>query len=59
MQETGATGMNDMGPVMGRAMALAGGRAQGRELAPWWGGNGARATEMKDGVRSAGGSDDG
>ena len=24
MQETGASGMNDMGPVMGRAMALAG-----------------------------------
>jgi uncharacterized protein len=34
MQETGASGMNDMGPVMGRAMVLAGGRAQGRELAP-------------------------
>ena len=32
--ETGATGMKDMGAVMGRAMALAGGRAQGRELAP-------------------------
>jgi uncharacterized protein len=31
--ETGATGMKDMGAVMGRAMALAGGRAQGRELA--------------------------
>jgi uncharacterized protein len=34
MQETGASGMKDMGPVMGRAMALSGGRAQGRELAP-------------------------
>ena len=34
IQETGATGMKDMGAVMGRAMALAGGRAQGRELAP-------------------------
>ena len=33
MQETGATGMKDMGAVMGRAMALAGGRAEGRELA--------------------------
>ena len=32
--ETSATGMKDMGTVMGRAMALAGGRAQGRELAP-------------------------
>ena len=33
--ETGATGIKDMGAVMGRAMALlAGGRAQGRELAP-------------------------
>ena len=32
--ETGATGMKDMGAVMGRATALAGGRAQGRELAP-------------------------
>ena len=32
--ETGATGMKDMGAVMGRAMALARGRAQGRELAP-------------------------
>jgi uncharacterized protein len=31
--ETGATGMKDMGAVMGRAMAMAGGRAQGRELA--------------------------
>jgi uncharacterized protein YqeY len=34
IQETGASGMNDMGPVMGRAMALSEGRAQGRELAP-------------------------
>jgi uncharacterized protein len=33
MQETGASGMKDMGTVMGRAMALAGGRAEGRELA--------------------------
>jgi len=33
VQETGATGMKDMGSVMGRAMALAGGRAEGRELA--------------------------
>ena len=32
--ETGATGIKDMRAVMGRAMALAGGRAQGRELAP-------------------------
>jgi uncharacterized protein len=32
IQETGAVGMKDMGPVMGRAMALAGGRAEGREL---------------------------
>ena len=32
--ETGATGMKDMGAAMGRAIALAGGRAQGRELAP-------------------------
>jgi uncharacterized protein YqeY len=32
--ETGATGIKDMGAVMGRAMALTGGRAQGRELAP-------------------------
>ena len=31
--ETGATGMKDMGAVMGRAMALAEGRAEGRELA--------------------------
>lgn len=34
MQDTGATGMKDMGAVMGRAVALSGGRAQGRELAP-------------------------
>jgi uncharacterized protein YqeY len=34
MQETGATGMKDMGAVMGHAVALSGGRAQGRELAP-------------------------
>lgn len=33
IQETGATGMKDMGAVMGRAMQLAGGRAEGRELA--------------------------
>ena len=33
VQETGATGMKDMGAVMGRAMALAEGRAEGRELA--------------------------
>jgi uncharacterized protein len=33
MQETGATGMKDMGAVMGRAVALAEGRAEGRELA--------------------------
>jgi uncharacterized protein YqeY len=33
MRETGATGMKDMGAVMGRAMSLAGGRAEGRELA--------------------------
>jgi uncharacterized protein YqeY len=34
ISETGATGMKDMGAVMGHAMALAGGRAQGGELAP-------------------------
>ena len=34
LRETGATGIKDMGAVMGRAMALTGGRAQGRELAP-------------------------
>ncbi len=33
VQETGATGMKDMGAVMGRAMALTEGRAEGRELA--------------------------
>ena len=33
IQETGATGMKDMGTVMGRAMALAEGRAGGWELA--------------------------
>jgi uncharacterized protein YqeY len=33
MRETGATGMKDMGAVMGRAMSLAEGRAEGRELA--------------------------
>ena len=33
MEETGATGMKDMGAVMGRATALAEGRAEGRELA--------------------------
>jgi len=33
MQETGATGMKDMGAVMGRATALAEGRAEGRQLA--------------------------
>jgi uncharacterized protein YqeY len=33
MRETGATGMKDLGAVMGRAMALAEGRAEGRELA--------------------------
>ena len=31
--ETGATGIKDMGAVMGRAMALAEGRVEGRELA--------------------------
>ena len=34
IEETGASGMKEMGAVMGRAMALAGGRAQGGELAP-------------------------
>jgi uncharacterized protein YqeY len=34
IRETGASGMKDMGAVMGRAMTLSGGRAQGRELAP-------------------------
>ena len=33
LRETDATGMKDMGAVMGRAMALAEGRAEGRELA--------------------------
>ena len=33
MRETDASGMKDMGTVMGRAMALAEGRAEGRELA--------------------------
>lgn len=33
IEETGATGMKDMGRVMGRATALAGGRAEGRRLA--------------------------
>jgi uncharacterized protein len=33
MRETGATGMKDMGAVMGHAMTLAEGRAEGRELA--------------------------
>ncbi|QYJ14747.1 putative protein YqeY [Rubrobacter xylanophilus DSM 9941] len=33
IRETGATGMKDMGAVMGRAMQLAGGRAEGQELA--------------------------
>ena len=33
VRETGATGMRDMGAVMGRAMELSEGRAEGRELA--------------------------
>ncbi len=33
IQETGATGMRDMGAVMGRAKELSEGRAEGRELA--------------------------
>ena len=33
VRETGATGMKDMGAVMGRAMKLSEGRAEGRELA--------------------------
>ena len=33
LRETGATGIKDMGAVMGRATALAEGRAEGRELA--------------------------
>lgn len=32
IQETGATGMRDMGRVMGRATQLSDGRAEGREL---------------------------
>lgn len=32
IQETGATGMRDMGAVMGRAIELSDGRAEGREL---------------------------
>ena len=32
INESGATGMRDMGAVMSRAMALSGGRAEGREL---------------------------
>lgn len=32
VDETGATGMKDMGAVMGRATALAEGKAEGREL---------------------------
>jgi uncharacterized protein YqeY len=32
IDETGATSMRDMGAVMGRATAMAGGRADGREL---------------------------
>jgi uncharacterized protein YqeY len=32
IQETGATGMRDMGRVMGRATQLSKGRAEGREL---------------------------
>jgi uncharacterized protein YqeY len=34
IEETGATAMKDLGAVMGRAMALSEGRAQGRDLAP-------------------------
>jgi uncharacterized protein len=33
IQETGASGMKDMGAVMGKATALAEGRAEGRQLA--------------------------
>ncbi len=33
IQETGASSMKEMGAVMGRATAMAGGRAEGRELA--------------------------
>ena len=32
IEETGASGMRDMGAVMGRATAIAGNRAEGREL---------------------------
>ena len=32
IEDTGATGMRDMGAVMGRAMELSNGRAEGREL---------------------------
>lgn len=32
VRETGATSMKEMGAVMGRATAMAGGRAEGREL---------------------------
>lgn len=32
IEDTGATGMREMGAVMGRAMELAGGRAEGRQL---------------------------
>lgn len=32
VKETGASGMKDMGKAMGRAMELAGGRAEGRQL---------------------------
>ena len=32
IKETGATGMRDMGAVMGRSMDLSGGRAEGRGL---------------------------
>lgn len=32
IEETGASSMKEMGAVMGRATALAGGRAEGREL---------------------------
>ena len=32
INDTGATGMKDMGTVMGRAMALSEGRAEGRQL---------------------------
>lgn len=34
IEETGATSMREMGAVMGRATALAEGRAEGRQLAP-------------------------